>query len=174
MMAWLDGPSEGLLRIGCKEGYLPPYFQRLDREGIQVHILAAQGVVITIIGALYALVPNVSSAYWVLAAMATQVYLIMYVLMFIAAVRLRRMQPDHPRGYRAPALLAQCLLGGAASVLAFLIGFVAPTQFSHVAGPALYAVLILAGILSIGVAPPLLLEWRRKPSWKAADRAKST
>ncbi len=167
MMAWLDGPSEGLLQIGREQGYLPPYFQRVDREGIQVHILAAQGVVITIIGLLYALIPQVSSAYWVLAAMATQVYLIMYLLMFISAVRLRRAQPDHPRGYRAPVLFAQCVIGGAASVAAFAIGFVAPSQFSHVAGPALYAVLILAGILIIGVLPPLLLEWRRKPDWKA-------
>jgi hypothetical protein len=30
--------------------------------------------------------------------MTTQVYLIMYVLMFVAAVRLRRDQPDHRRG----------------------------------------------------------------------------
>jgi glutamate:GABA antiporter len=166
MMSWLDGPSEGLLKIGREQGYLPPYFQKLDHEGIQVRILAAQGVVITIIGLLYALVPNVSSAYWVLAAMATQVYLIMYVLMFTAAVRLRRSQPDHPRGYRAPALYAQCVVGVLASVAAFAIGFVPPSQFSHVAGPVVYGVLILAGVVLIGVLPPLLLEWRRKPSWK--------
>jgi hypothetical protein len=87
--------------------------------------------------------------------------------MFIAAVRLRRAQPDHPRGYRAPALVAQCVLGGVASVAAFAIGFVPPSQFSHVASPAVYAVLILAGVAVVGVLPPLLLEWRRKPSWKA-------
>jgi len=171
MMCWLDGPSEGLLKIGREQGYLPPYFQQLDREGIQVRILAAQGVVITIIGLLYALIPSVSSAYWVLAVLATQVYLIMYVLMFIAAVRLRRAQPDHPRGYRAPALFAQCLVGVIASVAALLIGFVPPSQLSHVTGPVIYAVLILAGIVLIGVLPPLLLTWRRKPSWKESPPA---
>ena len=167
MMAWLDGPSEGLLKIGREQGYLPPYFQRVNSEGIQVPILAAQGVVITLIGVLYALIPNVSSAYWVLAAMATQVYLIMYVLMFIAAVRLRRAQPDHERGYRAPVLGLQCALGGAASVAALVIGFVAPSQFGHTS-PVLYAFLILVGILVIGVLPPVLLELRRKPEWKAS------
>ncbi|MFC9968283.1 hypothetical protein [Nocardia ignorata] len=40
----------------------------------------------------------------------TQVYLIMCVLMFAAAAKLRRDDPDHPRGYRAPALYALCLL----------------------------------------------------------------
>ena len=82
MMAWLAGPSKGLLQIGRQYGYLPPYFQKLNSDGIQMHILVAQGVVISIIGLLYALVPDVSSVYWIFSVMTTQVYLIMYVLMF--------------------------------------------------------------------------------------------
>jgi amino acid transporter len=41
MMAWLAGPSKGLLKIGREHGYLPPYFQQLNEEGIQTHILVA-------------------------------------------------------------------------------------------------------------------------------------
>ena len=166
MMAWLDGPAEGLLDIGREQGYIPPYFQRTKREGAEVRILAAQGVVITVIGLLYALVPTVSNAYWIFAAMATQVYLIMYVLMFVAAFKLRRTQPDHARGYRAPALGLLCALGGVSSVIAFLIGFVAPSQLAHTS-PVVYALLILAGIFTIGILPPLLLLRFRKPGWKA-------
>jgi glutamate:GABA antiporter len=169
MMAWLDGPSEGLLRIGREQGFLPPYFQRVNRQGIEVRILAAQGAVITLIALLYAFIPSVSHAYWIFAAMATQVYLIMYVLMFLAAVRLRRSQPDHPRGYRAPALRLLCLLGAVSSVAALVIGFIPPAQFGQ-SNPLVYALLILAGILAIGVLPPLLLDRLRKPGWKAASR----
>src|SRR4030095_12242093 len=94
MMAWLAGPSKGLLNIGRQYGYLPPYFQKLNEEGIQTHILVAQGVTTTIIGLLYAFIPDVSSAYWIFSVMTTQVYLIMYVLMFIAAMALRRRMQD--------------------------------------------------------------------------------
>jgi amino acid transporter len=90
----------------------------------------------------------------------------MYVLMFIAAMRLRRSQPDHPGGYRAPALGLLCLLGAVSSVAAFVIGFILPSQFGH-SNPVTYAVLILAGILAIGILPPLLLDRLRKPAWKA-------
>ncbi|HXW59200.1 MAG TPA: APC family permease, partial [Solirubrobacteraceae bacterium] len=45
MLAWLGGPSEGLLRIGCEQGYLPPFFQKVNDQGIEVRILAAQGAV---------------------------------------------------------------------------------------------------------------------------------
>src|SRR5215471_1827432 len=167
MMSWLDGPSEGLLRIGRERGFLPLYFQRVNGQGIEVRILAAQGTVITIIALLYAFIPSVSHAYWIFAAMATQVYLIMYVLMFIAAVRLRRSQPDHARGYRAPALGLLCLLGAVSSVTALVIGFVPPAQFGH-SNPLEYGVLILAGILVIGIVPPLLMDRLRKPGWKTA------
>ena len=167
MLAWLDGPSEGLLRIGREQGYLPPYFQQVNREGIEVRILAAQGAVITLIALLYAFIPTISRAYWIFTAMATQVYLIMYVLMFTAAVRLRRTQPDHPRGYRVRALGPLCLLGGASSLTALVIGFVPPSQLGH-QSPLVYGLLLLAGILLIGILPPLLLDRLRKPGWKAA------
>jgi amino acid transporter len=166
MIAWLDGPSEGLLRIGREQGFLPPFFQKVNGKGIEVRILTAQGTVITVIALLYAFIPSVSRAYWIFAAMATQVYLIMYVLMFVAAIRLRRSQPDHARGYRAPALGLLCLLGAGSSVIALVIGFMPPSQFGH-ANPLGYAVLILAGILVIGILPPLLLDRFRKPEWKA-------
>ena len=168
MMAWLAGPSKGLLQIGRQYGYLPPYFQKLNTDGIQMHILVAQGVVISIIGLLYAFIPDVSSVYWIFSVMTTQVYLIMYVLMFVSAVMLRRKQPNQPRGYRAPALVFQCVVGGLAAVLAFVIGFVPPSQFGH-SNPLTYGLLVLAGVLVLGVLPPTLLYKLRKPSWKAPD-----
>ena len=123
---------------------------------------------ITVIALLYAFIPSVSRAYWIFATMATQVYLIMYVLMFVAAIRLRRSQPDHARGYRAPALGLLCLLGAGSSVAALVIGFILPSQFGR-SNPLVYAVLIFAGILVIGILPPLLLDRLRKPEWKATD-----
>jgi amino acid transporter len=167
MMAWLDGPSEGLLRIGREQGFLPPYFQRVNGQGIEVRILVAQGSVITVIALAYAFIPGVSQAYWIFAVMATQVYLVMYVLMFVAAVRLRRTQPNHPRGYRAPALRLLCVLGGASSLAAIAIGFVAPAQFES-ENPVVYAATILTGVTVVGLLPPLLLDRFRKPGWRVA------
>jgi amino acid transporter len=164
LLDWLTGPSTGLVDIARERGYLPRYFQQLNSNGVQVHILVAQGVVITVIGLLYAVVPTVSRAYWVFAALATEVYLIMYVLMFAAASNLRRRQPQHQRGYRAPALVAICVVGAAASVAACIVGLLPPSQLGHIS-TAPYVLAILAGVLLIGVLPPLLLHALRRPSW---------
>jgi amino acid transporter len=165
LLDWLTGPSTGLLDIGRERGYLPPFFQKVNSNGVQVRILVTQGIVITLIGVLYALVPTVSRAYWIFAVLATEVYLIMYVLMFVAAANLRRRQPDHARGYRAPALLSICIVGTLASVAAAFIGLVPPSQLGQANVP-LYVVALLAAVLVVGVIPPVLLLRLRRPAWK--------
>jgi amino acid transporter len=167
LLDWLTGPSTGLVRIGRERGFVPPYFQQVNSNGVQLRILVAQGIVITVIGLLYALVPSVSRAYWVFAALATEVYLIMYVLMFVAASNLRRRQPDHPRGYRAPALVTISMVGMLASVAACVVGLFPPSQLGHANIPV-YVGALLGGVLLVGVLPPVLLYRLRRPSWKTA------
>src|SRR6185312_11806562 len=151
-----------------QEGYLPPFLQKLNSHGVQQNILVSQGLVTTVIALLYALIPSVSSAYWILSVITTQVYLIVYLLMFVAAVRLRRNQPDHPRGYKAPMLVGLCGVGFAASLAALLIGFVPPSQFGA-GSPGLYVGIVAAGALGLGLLVPFLFYRFRKPSWKTAD-----
>ncbi len=165
MLTWLAGPSKGLMMIAQREGYLPPYFQHVNQNEIPIHILAWQGAITTAIALLYALIPSVSSAYWILSVMTTQVYLIVYLLMFVAARNLRRRQPDVQRGYRVPALSFMCAMGFLASAAAIVIGFVPPSQFGD-NGATGYAFLILAGTFLIGLLPPWLFLRFRKPSWK--------
>ena len=47
-----------------------------------------------------------------------------------------------------------------------MIGFIPPAQFGH-SNLLEYILLVLAGILAIGIVPPLLLDRLRKPGWKA-------
>ena len=173
MLTWLAGPSKGLLLIARREGYLPPFFQQQNENEFPVHILVVQGAVTTVIALLYALVPSVSSAYWILSVMTTQVYLIVYLLMFVAAVKLRSAQPDVERGYTAPALKFMCVVGFLASAAAILIGFVPPSQFEN-GSDAAYVGLILAGTVLLGLLPPWLFLKFRKPNWKMAETGEET
>jgi glutamate:GABA antiporter len=168
MLTWLAGPSKGLLLIARREGYLPPFFQEMNENEVPIHILVVQGAVTTAIALLYALIPSVSSAYWILSVMTTQVYLIVYLLMFISARNLRKRQPEAKRGYHAPALTLLCIVGFLASAAAILIGFVPPSQFNNGSTGA-YVGLILAGTVLLGLLPPWLFLRSRKPDWKIAD-----
>ncbi|MDM7856439.1 APC family permease [Cellulomonas alba] len=168
MLTWLAGPSKGLLLISRQEGYLPPYLQRLNKNGVQQNILVTQGVVTTVIALGYALIPNVSSAYWIFSVITTQVYLIMYLLMFVAAVRLRRRHPDHPRGFKAPLLGTLCGVGFVASLAAIVVGFIPPSQFAS-GNAGVYLLIVAGGALGLGLLVPWLFYRSRKPSWKLPD-----
>ena len=56
------------------------------------------------------------------------------------------------------------------ALAALVLGFIAPSQFGH-SNRLLYALLILAGLLLIGIVPPLLMDRLRKPEWKIAGSA---
>ncbi|WP_084557709.1 APC family permease [Hamadaea tsunoensis] len=167
MLTWLAGPSRGLLLISKQEGYLPPFLQKLNKHGIQQNILVTQGVITTVIALLYAFIPDVSSAYWIFSVITTQVYLIVYLLMFVAAVGLRRKFPDHPRGYKAPMIVALCGVGFVASLAALLVGFIPPSQFAS-GNTAVYVAVVAGGALGLGLLVPYLFYRFRKPSWKTA------
>ena len=50
----------------------------------------------------FVLMLNVSSAFWVLSVLAAQFYVLMYIMMFVAALRLRYSHAHIERMYRVP------------------------------------------------------------------------
>ncbi|MCX4832944.1 APC family permease [Streptomyces sp. NBC_01016] len=168
MLTWLAGPAKGLVLLSRQEGYLPPVLQKFNKYGVPQNVMIAQGVLTTLIGVLYAFSDNVSSQYWMFSVITIQIYLVAYLLMFVAVVRLRRSQPDVPRGFVVPAVTAVAGIGFVASVLALVIGFVPPDQYDT--GPLWrYLLIVGGGLLVLGVAAPVAFLKFRKPSWIHPD-----
>ncbi|MFI9718593.1 APC family permease [Streptomyces sp. NPDC052396] len=168
MLTWLAGPSRGLLLVARQEGYLPPVLQRLNKHGVQRNIMVAQGVLTTLIALLYAVIPDVSSAYWIFSVVTAQIYLVVYLLMFAAVVRLRTLRPGQPRGFRVPAVRLVAGTGFAASLAALCIGFIPPEQFG---GQPLWRYLLIVGggLLTLGFLAPLAFLRFRKPHWALGE-----
>jgi amino acid transporter len=169
-LTWLSGPSRSLLLVAREGGYMPPWFQRTNKAGVQEHILVAQGILTTALALLFAFVPAVSNAYWIFMTITTSVYLLMYLSMFVAAYNLRKRQPDHPRGYRAPALTLLCAMGFLSSLAAVLISFVPPSQLGGLS-TGVFVSFVGGGIVLLGIVVPILFLWLRKPRWKTAEPA---
>ncbi|MGD6745842.1 APC family permease [Streptomyces sp. BH106] len=168
MLTWLAGPAKGLVLLSRQEGYLPPFLQKFNKYGVPQNVMIAQGVLTTLIGVLYAFSDNVSSQYWMFSVITIQIYLVAYLLMFVAVVRLRRSQPDVPRGFVVPAVTAVAGVGFVASVLALVIGFVPPDQYDT--GPLWrYLLIVGGGLLVLGIAAPVAFLKFRKPSWIHPD-----
>lgn len=164
VVTWIPGPSRGLLLVG-REGYLPPRLQGINSHGMPVPLMMVQGLIVTVLAVLFAILPSVQSVFWILTAMAVQLYLLMYMAMFLSAMRLRRTHPDVPRGFRTPAMPIVGSVGLVASVAAFFLGFVEPSGNADSTSQGVYILILLAGIVVLGIWPFILCKLR-KPEWK--------
>jgi putative glutamate/gamma-aminobutyrate antiporter len=166
LSTWIAGPSKGLLGA-AQSGDLPPYFRKLNKHGMPVALLISQGVIVTIFSLIFLVMPTVSSAYWILNAMVAQLYLVMYILMFAAAIKLRYKRPNVVRAYKIPGgklgIWLVAGLGLIGSAATFFIGFFPPAQIPT-GNTVFYVTFLFLSIVLACFAPTIIL-WFKKPNW---------
>ena len=168
VLTWVAGPSKGIFAVG-RAGYLPPFFQKTNSIGVQKNILFIQGGIVTLLGLLFVVMPSVQSFYQILSQLTVLLYLIMYLLMFAAAIYLRYNMKEANRPFRIGSkgnglmwLIAG--VGFLGSLLAFVLSFIPPGQIAVGSNAMWYSVLVIGCI--VVVAAPLIIYAMRKPSWK--------
>ncbi len=167
VLTWVAGPSKGIFTVG-KAGYLPPFFQKSNSHGVQRNILLVQGGIVTLLSLLFVVMPSVQSFYQILSQLTILLYLIMYMLMFAAAIVLRYKMKDASRPFRigkGNALMwILGTVGFAGSLLAFILSFIPPGQIQTGSNTVWYAVLIIGCIVMVVI--PFIIYAMRKPSWR--------
>ena len=167
MSTWIVGPTKGLL-AAAKDGDLPPFFRKVNKNGMPTPLLITQAIIVTLISFVFILMPTVSSAFWILFAIAAQLYLIMYLLLFAAAIKLRYTRPEVARPYQIPGgkpgLWIVSGAGILSSLFAITVGFFPPSQIQT--GNILFyeLFLVIGGILAC-LAPSIILLFQT-PKWK--------
>lgn len=166
MSTWIIGPSRGLLAT-AEHGDLPPIFQKTNRLGMPVGILITQGIIVTLLSMVFLFMPSVNSSYWILVALASILYMVMYILMFIAALRLRRQHKIASDAYQVPGgktgLWIVCSMGIFGSGAGFVLGFLPPSQLDT--GSLIRFESFLVGGTLLFCLLPLWIYAQRKPSW---------
>ena len=172
VLTWVAGPSKGIFAVG-KAGYLPPFFQKTNRTGVQRNILLIQGGLVTLLSLLFVVMPSVQSFYQILSQLTVLLYLIMYMLMFAAAIALRYKMRDTDRPFRlGKGNGLMWLLGGlgfCGSLLAFILSFIPPGQIAVGSKAVWFSVLIIGCLVVVII--PFIIYSMRKPSWQDATAA---
>ena len=166
VLTWVAGPSKGLFSVG-RAGYLPPFFQKTNSIGVQKNILYLQGVAVTFLSLLFAVMPSVQSFYQILSQLTVLLYIIMYLLMFAAAIALRYKMKNAKRPFRiGKGNMLMWIVAGVGflgSLLAFVLSFVPPAQIEVGSSAVWYSVLIIGCIVVVIV--PFIIYANRKPHW---------
>lgn len=168
MSTWIVGPSRGLLAT-AEHGDLPPIFHKVNKSGMPVNILIAQAIIVTILSLVFLFMPSVNSSYWALVALASILYQVMYIMMFISAITLRHRHPQLERPYKIPfgdaGIWTVGMLGMIGSFFGLYFGFFPPSQFD-IGKVIVYETLLIGGSLLFCILP-LLIFSARKSSWRS-------
>jgi amino acid transporter len=158
---WLLSPAKGLLQI-AEKGYLPPFFLEKNKEGVPFRILIFQALLVSLFCGGMHFVPNVNTYYWFLMALSTGLYMMMYILLFLAALKLKRAAS----GYQIPSGLrtASCLTGLAACATTIIVGF-QPAPGTLIESKTNYGLTILVGFFLMLL--PVLVLWYYQVKQKA-------
>ena len=167
VLTWVAGPSKGIFTVG-KAGYLPPFFQKTNKIGVQKNILLIQGLAVTFLSLLFVVMPSVQSFYQILSQLTVILYLVMYLLMFSGAIALRYRMKKANRPFRIGKHGNGLMwfiggLGFCGSLLAFILSFIPPSQISVGSNTVWFAVLIIGAI--VVVVAPFIIYASKKASW---------
>ncbi len=160
MINWLISPAKGLLHA-AEFGFLPPFFAKTNKAGIAYNILFAQAILVTIFCLLFLLVPSVNAFYWFLTALSTELYMIMYILMFCAGLKLHYQYTNRPGAFKIPGktigIWGTSLLGFIGCTTTIIISFFPPTNIDIGSSSRYISMICIGNLLTIS---PLLLFYR--------------
>jgi len=164
MVNWIISPAKGLL-LAADNGFLPHWLYRLNKHGVASRILIMQAVIVTILCGGFLLLPSINSIYWLFTALSTELYIMMYVIMLIAAIRLKSKYSNLPRYFSIPGgnfgYYFTCILGLIGCIIALIIGFFPPESAMDVGGSNHFRIIFSSGILLM-LSPAFLLYLRRR------------
>jgi len=129
MVSWIISPIKGLHQSG-QYGFLPDYLQKQNAHGVPKNLLIAQAILVSLICSVFFLFSSLNTAYWLLTAVSVQLYMLVYILIFFSALRLRHQSTYSTNVFSIPGkkigLWITCLLGLSGCLLTILVGFVPP------------------------------------------------
>lgn len=175
MVNWIISPAKGLL-LAADNGFLPHWLYQLNKHGIASRILILQALLVTLLCSGFLLFPSVNAIYWLFTDLSTELYIMMYVLMFIAAWRSKEKFAHFPRAFSIPGgnlgYYTTCILGLAGCFITLFVGFIPPESSMDMGGASHFRLVFVSGILLM-IFPAVLLYLRKKRIDKKEQQLKS-
>ncbi|ASZ06698.1 amino acid permease [Enterococcus thailandicus] len=168
LSAWVTGPSKTIIQV-AREGFLPPKFgfHKENKYGVSKNVVLTQSIVISLFALLYGVMDDVSAVFLTLTNATTVIYCIVYVLIAISLLEMRKKHPELNRPYRIGksgnffAWVVSCLLIFSIVVVVFA------TLGTATMGDAL----LVTAIAVVMFVIPLIINHFKKDSWNTAVEA---
>lgn len=159
---WIIAPTKGLL-VAAEHGQLPTLAQKTNQHGAPVTLLIVQAILVSFLSAVFLFMPSVNGSYWLLTALTSQVYMLMYIIMFATGIYLRIKAPEQKRSFIIPGgnkgMYFVGALGIVGCIITLLVGFI-PPEGINIGSQSSYPWILIAGLLIMSL-PPFILHYQQ-------------
>ncbi|HSW68965.1 MAG TPA: APC family permease [Gammaproteobacteria bacterium] len=151
IISWIISPARGLLQA-AQHNFLPDFFKKENKYGVASNLLIIQAVLVSVFCLAFLLMPSVNGSYWLLTALSTQLYILMYIIMFVTGLVMRHKFPHLKRNFKIPGgktgLWIVSLLGFLGCGLTEIVGFIPPHGI-NVGSFLRYEMIFIIGMISM-------------------------
>jgi len=160
VISWVISPIKGLGQA-AKHGFMPPFFEKNNKHGVPQNLLITQAVLVSVVCMAFLLLPSINASYWLLTALTTQLYMLMYVIMFLSGLKLRSKMKYSEQSFVIPGKKIGswlvCVLGLTGCAITLFVGFIPPNNI-NIGSSMNYELLFCSGML-IMLVPILFFYW---------------
>jgi amino acid transporter len=156
--AWFLGPARGLA-VAAHNGYIPQFFARVNKRDVPANILILQALMCSLFSLIFLYMPDINSGFWILLNLSSQSALLVYILIFASAIKLRYKNKTLT-GYRIPGGKAGLWLVSGTAILTCIIALglsVIPPSIVHTGNLWHYESILLLSNLIFFAVPALIL-----------------
>lgn len=165
MINWIISPAKGIL-MAADHGILPKWLYQLNRHGVAYRILLAQAILVTIICSIFLLPQSINQIYWLFTALSTELYVGMYVMMFVAAIWIKISRKQPRRAFSIPGgrfgYYLICFLGLIGCIVALVVGFFPPQEALSMGNSSHFRIVFSSGIIILVLPALFLIRYKKK------------
>lgn len=155
VLNWIIAPTTGL-HMAAMDGLMPKIFKHENKYKAPVPLLILQASLTSVLAVVYLLLPSINGAYWLLTVLASQIYMFMYILMFLAAIKLRKTYRKSERtftiGKSHMSTYLTASMGILGCVITIIAGFIPPESMS-IGSNFYYESLLILGLIILSLPP---------------------
>jgi amino acid transporter len=86
--AWMLGCTRGLF-VASKKNNITQFLQKESRNQAPIGVLIVGAIIFTLASSIFVIFPKITDSFWLLIALASQISLIYYIILFISAIYLQ-------------------------------------------------------------------------------------
>ncbi len=161
---WILGPARAVQEVATR-GQAPQFMAKINKHGMPVNVLLIQAIIASILATSFIILPTIEQAFAMIIALTSQFTVVMWVMVFVSAIKLRYSAKHLERPFRVGkrgnlAMIIWSSSGIIACGGGFFLGLF-PPKFSHVTNISSYVTLMIIADVIIITIPFLYLIFRQ-------------